>query len=223
MYRYRYAEGALTLDKDWSAQYRQLADPMSAFAWDSCISGGHCWFMDNGDNRGIQTIFATRPVGQQLPRRGAAWQGTAGGPVQLHRVSLKDSYDIDHFTPFDLPQGSIISPPAFDPARNIALAFDTGNAVLGAFRYQGPGKFQRLWRKPLRISMQMCLFTDTGEIAVNDFHQGRDNIVLLDIESGEELGRVATESRTANGMLLSAGGNRDIYYCSTVHIARVYI
>ena len=49
-----------------------------------------------------------------------------------------------------------------------------------------------------------------------------DDIIEADIATGELLSRAATGSRIANGMFLSAGDDRDVYYCSTLTWARVH-
>lgn len=45
---------------------------------------------------------------------------------------------------------------------------------------------------------------------------------VFDLESGRELGRAVTESRVANGMFPSPGWGRDLIYCSTGTIARIW-
>ena len=70
--------------------------------------------------------------------------------------------------------------------------------------------------------MQPVVFPDSGELVINDFTTDQtDDLVVVDIKTGQLLARVGTESRLANGMFLSAGDNRDIYYCSTLSWARV--
>ena len=49
-----------------------------------------------------------------------------------------------------------------------------------------------------------------------------DDLVVVALESGEIKSRIPTGSTLANGMFLSAGDNRDVYYCTTGSIARVY-
>jgi len=221
-YRYRYEAGRLLRDGDWTPLYRTLRDEEQSFSWDSCIAGGGCWLLDNGDNEANAAIFSTRPFGLNLPPRGSVFNGLASSPQKLFRIALNDARDIDVFEPFGIPRGSIFSPPAFDPVRNIAVAFDTGNGQIGAFRYEA-GKFTALWRRPCRVSMQMVIFLDSAEIVVNDFRNGFDHIVVFDIETGEERGCVATASRTANGMFLSTGWERDVIYCSIGTVARVFV
>ena len=82
-----------------------------------------------------------------------------------------------------------------------------------------------MWRncRELQICENHWLTRDTGEILVNDFRTGFDNLILLDLETGLEKGRVATQSTTANGMFLSPGWSRDFYYCSIGAIARGFV
>jgi hypothetical protein len=94
--------------------------------------------------------------------------------------------------------------------------------LLGAARYDRDERFTPLWQQPCRTSMQPVLFLDIAELVVNDFRAGRDNVVIYNLESGGEISRVATDSRTANGMFLSVGWNRDIIYCSIGAVARVW-
>ena len=222
-FRYRYKNSTLLIDQDWKARYRTLGQSEQSFSWDSCICEGGCWFLDNGDNKANVTIFSTRPFGQKLPARGSVFQGLSSSEQKLFRVDLRDSNKIEVIRPFNKKMGSIFSPPAFDPVKNIALAFDTGNGLLAGIKYSSRDGFDKVWERPTRISMQMVLYSDTSEIIVNDFRTGFDNLVVLDIETGKEKGRVATQSTTANGMFLSPGWNRDVYYCSIGTIARGFI
>ncbi len=221
-YRYRYAGGTLALDEGWQPLYRTLPDDAQSFSWDSCITPGACWCQDNGDNEANVAIFSTPQVGAVRPRRGAAFHGLASSPQKLIRIDTADGARMEVLDMFGLPRGSIFSPPGFDPVRQVAIGFDTGNGWIGGWRHTAGG-FEKLWAKPCRISMQMILFPDTGEVMVNDFQRGRDELVLLDVETGAEKGRVATQSITANGMFLSAGWHRDVMYCSIGSIARIFV
>jgi len=44
---------------------------------------------------------------------------------------------------------------------------------------------------------------------------------VVDIATGDLLDRVDTGSRVANGMFLTAGPDRSIFYCSTLTLARI--
>ena len=78
------------------------------------------------------------------------------------------------------------------------------------------------WQLDVRPTMQPVFFPESGEMAINDFtDQGSDDLIVVDVATGALLDRVATGSRVANGMFLSAGGERDIFYCSTLAFARI--
>jgi len=70
--------------------------------------------------------------------------------------------------------------------------------------------------------MQPLVFPDSGELVINDFtDDGSDDLVVVDVATGALLDRVPTGSRIANGMFLTAGDDRDVFYCTTTTFARV--
>jgi hypothetical protein len=207
-YRYRYGEGLLERDRDWEFRYRTLGEDVQSFGWDPVIAGGNAWFMDNGANNFQRTARDT---------------GIATGPLHVARVSLTDARDAELFTPFDLPRGTIVNPPLFDPSRNILVAFDSGNSRIGGFRYGSPGMFERLWAHAFGAANHFLLFADTGQIVVNDFDGTTEHVVVLDIESGRELGRAATGSPVQSVLFQSPGWERDVYTCTFTTLARTFI
>ena len=67
------------------------------------------------------------------------------------------------------------------------------------------------------------MFPDSGELVINDFtDEGNDELIVVDVASGELLSRVATGSRIANGMFLSPSDFRGVYYCTTTTLSHVY-
>jgi hypothetical protein len=207
-FRYRYEPGRLERDVDWEFRYSTLGNDVQSYGWDPVIAGGNAWFMDNGANDFQRTARDT---------------GIATGPLHVVRVSLSDSRDAELFTPFDAPRGTIVNPPLFDSSRNILVAFDSGNSRIAGFRYGGPGKFERLWEHGFGASNHFLLFPDTGEIVVNDFDGTTEHVVVLDIESGEELGRVATGGPVQSVLFQSPGWARDIYTCTFTTLSRTFI
>jgi hypothetical protein len=198
----------LTRDEGWSYRYRRLPDAEQSYGWDPVLAGGNAWFMDGGEG-----VF-----GASL--RGG---GVASGPLHLVRVSLDDAGDAELFTPFGLPRGTITNPPLFDATRGIAVAYDSGNARLGAFRYDGPGRFRTLWQHEMGASNHFILHPDTGEIVVNDFDDAvGEQVVVLRIESGEVLGRVAIGSPIQSVVFQAPGCARDVYTCTFATVARVF-
>lgn len=78
------------------------------------------------------------------------------------------------------------------------------------------------WHLDARPTMQPVVFPDSGELVINDFTDaGSDDLIVVDIAGGEVIDRVSTGSRIANGMFLTPGHERDVYYCSTTTVARV--
>ncbi|HXJ36042.1 MAG TPA: hypothetical protein VMS22_18580 [Candidatus Eisenbacteria bacterium] len=208
IFRLRYAGGRLALD-DWRVRYLTASDAEQSYGWDPVIAGGHTWFLDNGANTFSGSF------------RGG---GTATGPIHLVRVSLADARDWELMTPFGVAHGTVANPPAFEPDRRIAVAYDSGNARIAAFRFDGPGRYARLWDHPFGAANHFLLYPDTGEIAVNDFQEGvGEHVVVLDLETGRELGRVATGSPVQSVVFQAPGFGRDLYTCAFAGVARVEV
>ncbi len=121
-----------------------------------------------------------------------------------------------------VPHGAIVNPPLIDASRRIAVAYDSGNARIAAFRY-GPGAFERLWEHAFGASNHFLLFPDTGEIVVNDFGGNTEHVVVLNIESGAELARVATGSPVQAALFQSPGWSRDVYTCTFTTLSRTFV
>ena len=207
IFRYRYDRGTLTRDESWSLRYRAAPAAKQSYGWDAVIADGSAWFMDNGENNYQRTFRDT---------------GVATGPLHLVRVPLDDATKAQVYTPFGLPRGTIVNPPAVDASRQIAVAYDSGNARIAAFSY-GNGGFDRLWEHPFGASNHFLLFPDTGELVVNDFDGTTEHVVVLDIASGAELGRVATGSPVQSALFQSPGWSRDIYTCTFTTLSRTFV
>ncbi len=194
----------LVLDDAWRVPYRVFTD--QSYGWDAVVEGGQLWFMDNGDHRYAGTM------------RGA---GVAQGPVHLVRASLATGA-LELVPVCGQPAGAVTNPPLYDPDRHIAVAFDSANGVLAAFRF-GDGLLRPLWAMPLGVASHMIRYPDTGELVVNDHGEEGDAVVVLDIETGTERGRVATGSPVQSVVFPAAGFARDLWYCSFARVARVSV
>jgi len=209
--------------EDWRPRYRE-AGGRFGLAWDSTLSAGDAWLMDCGDIDSVRAIHGVEPNGrfQDLPpellswRRPAPWQGAQ----RLLRVSLDDGR-VDALCPFGTPGGGIIAPPVHVPEHQRVICWDTLRGGLAALD-TSEDPLRVAWTLPVRPTMQPVVFPDSGELVINDFcNSGSDDLIVVDLQSGALLDRVATGSRIANGMFLTPGGERDIYYCSTLGLARV--
>ncbi len=205
-YRWDGDAGSLALDDDWSAPY--VTRPDQSYAWDPVIAGDQVWFMDNGDHTYQGTLVG---------------QGVAAGPLHLVRIPVAGATpQLVEVT--GLPHGTQTNLPLYDPDRRIAVAYDSGNGVLAAWRFDGEALLDPLWRRDLNASMHMIRYPDTGELVVNDHDADHgDALVVLDVETGDERGRVATGSAEQCVVFPSAGFGRDLYYCSFSTLARVSV
>ena len=214
----------LVVDPEWRPRYRTAVDRFG-LSWDACLSDETCWVMDCGDITSVRRIHQTEPNGrfEVPPRRDLSWRLDAPwhGPQRLHRISLADPTAHVVIEPFGTAGGGIIAPPVHVPEFDMAIAWDSINGGLAGVSTAGGG-LEVAWHLDVRASMQPVVFPESGELVINDFTaDGTDNVIVVDIATGGLLDRVATGSRIANGMFLTPGGNRDIFYCSTLTVARI--
>jgi hypothetical protein len=154
VWRYHWDGTHLRRDLDWQVPYNRSG---YGYGWDPVIAGGHLWFLDNGAHDYSTTM------------RGA---GRATGPVHLIRVSLAAAADRTRVEVSGLPRGTVTNPPLYDARRRIAIAYDSGNGIVQAFRFgkQRDRKLEPLWRRQLAHAAHMLLYPDTGALVLGDFH-----------------------------------------------------
>ncbi|HUF83716.1 MAG TPA: hypothetical protein VMQ81_03885, partial [Acidimicrobiia bacterium] len=208
--RYRWDERVpgLALDDGWRVPYRTRSD--QSYGWDPVISGGNVWFMDNGD-------------GAQNFRGSMRGVGVAPGPVHLVRASVDGTADFELVEVSGRPHGFICNPPVHDAERGVVVAFDAGNGVMAAWRHASASPLALLWRRELGHAAHMLRFPDTGELVVGDFGSSGDDAVVLDIETGRELGRAATGSLVQSATFPAPGWDGDFYRCSFTTLTRVSV
>ncbi len=222
LWRIRVEGESWTVDSSFDARYRSEGGT-NGLAWDSCLSGGDAWLMDNGDIAGVRAIFSRRPNGRfdSVAPRELSWQHPAPWPgaQRLLAVDL-DSGDVRSIEPFGVKGGGIIAPPVHVPDHGITVCWDSINGGLAGVA--AVGDLEVAWRRDdVRATMQPVVYPDSGELVINDFRDGADHLVVVDVRSGELLSRVHVGSRLANGMFLTPGSDGDVYYCSTLVVARV--
>lgn len=234
IFRYRWDGDALAIDDTWQPTYR--TPDRGGLAWDPTIAGDRIWFHDNGNIDAVEQRFADRaPAGQQgADPTGAgtgAGQGAGNGvaagwdePVRLIGIDLERAEDQRTILATELPAGWVIAPPLV--TAGIAVTWDTGNTGLAAFDISPKGGGEMLWFQPFRSSMQPVLFPDSGELVTNDFRylddgSTSDDLVVIDVATGRMKARAATGAVRYNGMFLTPGWRRDLYYCSFETVARV--
>ena len=233
--RFRWDGEHLERDPGWSAPYLSKG---GSYGWDPVIAGGHLWLLDNGAHDFVTTM------------RGA---GVAPGPVHLIRIALTDSDDLERVEVCGEPRGAVTDPPLYDAERRIAVAYDSANGVVAAFRFGE--RLEPIWRRELSHSAHMIHFPESGELVLHDFDGpaiartapgraimrratfmmrsrlgrrlgallNRDEVVVIDIESGEERGRAAVPTMMQSVVFPAPGFDRDIYWVTMSTIARITV
>ncbi|MEM7323110.1 MAG: hypothetical protein AAF531_08490 [Actinomycetota bacterium] len=218
-------DGDQLLIEDWRPNYRRTSDRYG-LAWDACLADGACWVMDCGDVESVRMIHTISPNGRfdEPPGRELSWRRQApwDGPLRLIRADLADPSAVQTIEPFGTPGGGIIAPPVHVPEYGVTVVWDSINGGLAGVVGGGAVDLDVSWHLDVRPSMQPIVFPDSGELVINDFtDEGVDDLVVVDVTTGQLIDRVGTGSRIANGMFLTAGGARDVFYCTTTTFARL--
>ena len=210
IFRYHWDDdvGRLVFDDDWRFDY--IGSSTQSFAWDVVLDGRNAWFMDNGKHR-----YRTRMIGA----------GVNPAPNRLIRVSMSDAGDHQIVPVCGAKGGSITNPPLIDLQRQIVIGYDSANRYLRAWRFDlATNQMTPLWEKaPFGCASHMILYPDTGELLINDYRNNGEEVVLLEIESGAEIGRVRSGGLTQGVVFPSAGWQRDFYWSSMGRLARIFV
>ena len=220
IWRIKVLPDALELDEDWQPQYRN-AYQSQGLAWDGCISEGSLWVMDNGDIESVRSIYGVNPNGRVSENTHLSWRNPAPwkGRQRLIKFDLI-SGEKTSIEPFDKEGGGIIAPPVNVPEYEMCIAWDSINGGLAGISTTDR-KLAVSWQLDMRPTMQPVIFPDSGELVINNFENGEDELIVVDIATGELLSRAKVNARLANGMFLTPGFNRDIFYCTTGTFSKV--
>ncbi|HUV09784.1 MAG TPA: hypothetical protein VMX12_02330 [Acidimicrobiia bacterium] len=199
----------LALDSAFQPRYRTIVG--QTHGWDAVLDAGAAWFLDNGaGSEGYAGTFRDR--------------GISPAPLHLVRVDLT-SGAVDLTEICGLPNGVVANPPAIDATRRIAVGYDSSNRVLAAFDFDEAGDTTPRWRREQDHACHPILFPDTGELVTNDHDLERmmDQVVILDIETGEERARADTGSPVQSVLFPAPGFGRDLYCSSFTTLSRVSV
>ena len=220
IWRIKVLPDALELDEDWQPQYRN-GNQSQGLAWDGCISEDSLWVMDNGDIESVRSIYGVNPNGRVAENTHLSWRSPAPwkGRQRLIKFDLI-SGDKIAIEPFDKEGGGIIAPPVNVPEHEMCIAWDSINGGLAGISTTDR-KLAVSWQLDMRPTMQPVVFPESGELVINNFENGEDELIVVDIATGELLSRAKVNARLANGMFLTPGFNRDIFYCTTGTFSKV--
>lgn len=207
LHRFAWDGTRLTRDADFTAVYRTL--PGQTYGWDAVLALGAAWFLDDGEG-------SERFAGSF---RGL---GVSSAPLHLVRVGLDDGA-VTLTEVCGRPGGLIANPPLVDEARRIVVGYDSANAVLAAFDVAPDGTTTPRWSRNQDHACHPLLFPDTGELVTDDHDaaRGMDQVVVLDIATGDERVRVDSGSPWQSVLFPAAGFADDVYLCSFTTLTRV--
>ncbi len=216
VFRYHWdkASQQLVRDPDWEFHY--LQNSTQSYGWDMVIDGQHGWFMDNGKHNYFMSMLGA---------------GIHPAANRLIRVSLTNAQSHQSWEVSGLHHGSITNPPLIDVKRRIVVGYDSANRHLRAWKIDTSQKCNEdgvelspLWHhENLGAASHMLLFANTGEMCVNDYSRFNEQVLVLDIETGQEKARIRTEGFMQGVVFPSAGWHRDFYWCSMDRLARIYV
>ncbi len=208
--RFDPSAGSLTADDTWSPRYRTIEG--QTFGWDIVLAGGSGWFLDNGEG--------SDDFGGSF--RG---KGRSTAPLHLVRVPLSGAHPVELVEVDGRPGGVVANPPAVDEQRRIVVGYDSSHGTLAAWRYGEPGAgLEPLWRRDQHHAGHMLrLPMDEGLLTYDfDHERGVDQAVVLDIETGEELGRVDTGSPVQCVLFPAPAFDGGAYVCTFAAVSRIY-
>jgi hypothetical protein len=111
-----------------------------------------------------------------------------------------------------------------DVQRRMVLGYDSANRFLRAWRFgDAMQDVQPLWHKAdFGVASHMVLLPELGQVVLNDYRRFGEEVVVLDIATGAEQGRVRVGGITQGVVFPSTGWNEDVYWCSMGRFSRVF-
>lgn len=205
--RVSWRDGRLVPDDGFRATYRTMEG--QSYGWDCVLALGAAWFLDDGDGT---IAFDGSFEGH----------GVATAPLHLVRVDLATAA-VTLTEICGLPGGLIANPPLIDPERRLAVGYDSGNGVMAAFAIAGDGSLTPTWQRRQNHASHLVLLPGPGVIVTGDHDRERfrEQVVALDVTTGEELVRADTEGPLQSTVFPAVGHDGAVYWCSMSSVSRI--
>jgi len=200
LFRVRWDGTALVPDEGFAVPYRTLEG--QTYGWDCVLATGAAWFLDDGEG---SDRFAGTFRGQ----------GVSTAPLHLVRIDL-GSGAVALAEVCGKPGGLIANPPVVDERRGVAVGYDSGNGVVTGFDID---TLEVRWQRDQDHASHLLLYEDTGELVTGD----HTDVVVLDVATGAELGRTATDGGVQSVLFPAPGFGRDFYVCTFLALTRVEV
>jgi hypothetical protein len=230
--------GRVVLDERWRPRYGPAPD--RSFGWDPVMTDRHVFWMDNGRNDTDRTMLG---AGEQEGPVRLWWAGHEDGIPRSAKISGLP-YGTESNPPgWDPERGIVIAYDAgnavlrawrvagdeleplwrrdsFAHAGHLILYPDTRELVVQDWSDSEVLR-RPLVRRALRPAFQALSRSATARRA--SLASGRDRLVVLDLDSGEDKARVAVPSPSQAFLFPAPGFGRDLYYQSLTTVARVVV
>ena len=194
-------------DAGFRARYRTMEG--QTYGWDCVLALGAAWFLDDGDGSvGFDGSFEGK--------------GISTAPLHLVRVDL-DTAEVTLTEVCGLAGGLIANPPLIDPVRRIAVAYDSGNGIMAAFDIDGTGATAPRWQRRQNHASHLLFLPGTGAVLTGDHDRERflEQVVAIDIATGDELVRADTEGPFQSTVFPALGHGGTVYWCSMSTVNRL--
>ncbi len=200
-------DGRFRPDDAFRPTYRTLEG--QSYGWDCVLALGAAWFLDDGDGS----------EGFDGSLRG---KGLATAPLHLVRIDL-DSGAVTLAEICGEPGGLVANPPLVDPGRGIVVGYDSGNGAMRAFDVTAGGTLSTRWDRRQDHASHLVFLPDAGAVVSGDHDPVRmvEQVVVLDITTGDELLRTDTEGPLQSVVFPSVGHDGAVYWCSLSTVSRL--
>jgi hypothetical protein len=196
-FRFVVEPGSLSLDTDWISRFDPAGTGVNQEPTSPVILGGRVFYTTN-------TRFDST-----MPMR-VFWQ-------DVDSVYTTDMPPLTGPLLFEDPEGRdgwSFSGLAADEGSGILVANDQGRGLVNAFRPRDDGGIDILWQRELLPSAASTIVSDRQMLYVTDFVDGSNDLVVLDLMTGDELLRVPTPATRATiGQILPTAAG-DVYISS---------
>lgn len=189
---------SLTLDPDWISRY----DPYSTGQSENreptspVVAGGRVYYTTN------TSFTSTNPMRifwQDVEAAYSREMPPLTGPLLLDDVEGA-GWNFFHMV--------------IDEATGIIIGGDQINGLLTAVRVTDDNDLERLWQIELTHSSSPVIVSDREMLYVNDYVDGRDHLVVLDLTTAEELLRVPTPATRATISTIVVSATDEVYFGS---------
>jgi len=235
--RFDRAAGRTVIDEAWRPAYGPA--PGRSYGWDPVIADRHVLWMDQGRNRTDRTMLGSGsspdPVRLWIADRvSGETRSTEVSGLPFGTESNPPGWD---------PAGRVVV--AYDAGNAVVRAWRLGGGLEPLWRRDGLAHAGHLIVFPdtrelvvgdwndvaaLRSRFLRPLTRRIGQVAAlserarrASLRTGSDSLVVLDLDSGAEKGRVRVPSASQGFLFPAPGFGRDVYYQSLTTIARIAV